>query len=73
MSQSPQWGPRKIEDFVGKGGARERPELLPKAEAEESGLCDDAADAVGRKRRIVDGRTGDAGIKKRRASASFLE
>ena len=59
-SQSPfRWGPRKIEDFVGKGGApkptewarkcpwgaRERPELLLKAKAEESGLCDDAEDA----------------------------
>lgn len=27
--------------FAGRGGARERVELLPKAEAELSGLCDD--------------------------------
>ena len=28
--------------FVGRGGARERAELSPKGEAEQSGLCDDA-------------------------------
>ena len=27
--------------FVGRGGARERVELSPQAEAEQSGLCDD--------------------------------
>ncbi len=26
---------------LGRGGARERAQLLPKAEAEQSGLCDD--------------------------------
>ena len=63
MSQSPlHRGPRKIGDFVGKGGARERPELLPEAEAEERGLCDDASDAVGCICRTVDGGAGDAEI-----------
>ena len=34
-------GPRKIEDFVGRGGARERTQFSPQAETELSGLCDD--------------------------------
>ena len=34
--------PAKPDGFVGKGGARERVELSPQAEAERSGLCDDA-------------------------------
>ena len=34
--------PAKPVGFVGKGGARERVELSPQAEAEHSGLCDDA-------------------------------
>ena len=35
---------------------------MPEAEAEASGLCDDASDAVGRIRRTVDGGAGDAEI-----------
>ena len=34
-------GPRKIEDFVGRGGARERTQFSPQAETELSGLCGD--------------------------------
>ena len=30
--------------FVGEGGARERAEFSPKAETEQSGLCDDAVE-----------------------------
>ncbi|CAN4001260.1 RusA family crossover junction endodeoxyribonuclease, partial [Dysosmobacter welbionis] len=55
-------GPQKIKDFLGKEGARERPELLPWAEAEGSGLCDDAADAERCFRGTVAGRTGDTGV-----------
>ncbi len=35
--------PAKSQDFVGKGGARERTEFSPQAETELRGLCDDAA------------------------------
>ena len=55
-------GPQKIFDFLGKEGARERAELLPQAEAEEGGLCNDAADAERRQRSAVAGRAGDAGV-----------
>ena len=34
-------GPRKVADFVGRGGARERSQFSPSAETEISGLCDD--------------------------------
>ena len=34
-------GPRKVVDFVGRGGARERAQFSPSAETETSGLCDD--------------------------------
>ena len=35
-------GPRKVVNFVGKGGARKQPKFSPKAETEVSELCDDA-------------------------------
>ncbi len=37
-------GPRKIIDFVGRGGTRERAQFSPQAETELSGLCDDEAE-----------------------------
>ena len=43
--------PTKSADFVGRGGARERAELSPQAEAEYSGLCaDDKAARTGQSR-----------------------
>ena len=33
--------PTKSDDFVGRGGARERTQFSPEAETELSGLCDD--------------------------------
>ena len=33
--------PAKSNDFVGRGGARERTEFSPQAETEVNGLCDD--------------------------------
>ena len=37
----PNRGPRKVINFVGRGGARERSQFPPAAETERSGLCDD--------------------------------
>ena len=42
FADTPQDGvPTKSNDFVGRGGARERAQFLHKAETELSGLCDD--------------------------------
>lgn len=47
--------PAKPVGFVGKGGARERTPFLPKAEAESSGLCDDAVHVCNNEKlRILD-------------------
>jgi hypothetical protein len=36
------WGPRKVGDFVGKGGATERESFSPSGGNERYGVCDDA-------------------------------
>ena len=41
VPKSPKGAPAKSDDFVGRGGARERAEFSPQAETEVSGLCDD--------------------------------
>ena len=47
----------------GKGGARERAEVSPQAEPKQSGLCADAADAVGCGGGTVAGRAGGSGVR----------
>ena len=41
VPKSHKGAPAKSDDFVGRGGARERAEFSPQAETELSGLCDD--------------------------------
>ena len=41
VPKSHKGAPAKSDDFVGRGGARERAEFSPQAETEPSGLCDD--------------------------------